>query len=265
VIVLHGGPAAGGSAAPIARGLADAFRVLEPWQRGSGPEPLTVARHVADLHEIVELCRGRTGMLPALVGESWGAMLALAYAAAHPDRAGPIVLVGCGTWDKASRARLLATRQERITPEMAARLAEADACCMEPGRRAALKHEITQSIDAYAPLSEIEPVQDENDRPPAFDLEAHLQTWNDMIRLQEQGDYPAAFAAIRSPVLMIHGNYDPHPGPMIRDSLLPYLPQLEYHELARCGHCPWNERYARGAFFAVLREWLGKKAVSYKL
>jgi len=36
VIVLHGGPAAPGSAAPLARGLAGAFRVLEPWQRGSG-------------------------------------------------------------------------------------------------------------------------------------------------------------------------------------------------------------------------------------
>src|SRR4051812_12073313 len=90
VVVLHGGPAAVGSAAPLARGLADAFRVLEPWQRSSGAEPLTVARHVADLHALVSsTCAGTR---PALVGESWGAMLALAYAAVHPDRAGPLVL-----------------------------------------------------------------------------------------------------------------------------------------------------------------------------
>ncbi len=241
------------------------FRVLEPWQRGSGPEPLTVVRHVADLHEVVDSFRDVAGAVPALVGESWGAMLALAYAAAHPDVAGPIVLVGCGTWDKSSRAKLLATRQERITPEMAARMAEADACCMEAGWQAALKHEIMQCVEEYAPLPAIEPHGEGADEIPPFDLEAHLQTWNDMVRLQAEGVYPAAFAAIRSAVLMIHGDYDPHPGPMIRDSLLPYLPQLEYRELARCGHCPWNERYARDEFFVVVREWLGEKAVSYKL
>ena len=53
VIALHGGPAAAGEAAPIARGLAGRFRVLEPWQRGSGAEPLTVARHIADLRELI--------------------------------------------------------------------------------------------------------------------------------------------------------------------------------------------------------------------
>ncbi|HEX2973757.1 MAG TPA: alpha/beta hydrolase, partial [Tepidisphaeraceae bacterium] len=102
VLVLHGGPAAIGEAAPIARGLAGSFRVLEPWQRGSGEKPLTVAQHVADLHHLIT-CRG---IRPALVGESWGAMLALAYAAAHPASAGPLVLIGCGTFDAVARARL---------------------------------------------------------------------------------------------------------------------------------------------------------------
>ena len=53
VIVLHGGPGASGYLAPVTRSLASSFRVLEPFQRGSGGEPLTVARHVADLHEVV--------------------------------------------------------------------------------------------------------------------------------------------------------------------------------------------------------------------
>lgn len=42
--------------APVARGLADSFRVLEPFQLRSAIEPLTVARHVADLHELVSRC-----------------------------------------------------------------------------------------------------------------------------------------------------------------------------------------------------------------
>ena len=81
VVVLHGGPAAVGSAAILAEGLADRFQVIEPWQRGSGEEPLTVARHIADLHALVLALAPPNP--PAIVGESWGAMLALAYAAAN--------------------------------------------------------------------------------------------------------------------------------------------------------------------------------------
>ena len=54
VVVLHGGPGAPGHMAPVARGLADAFRVLEPYQRGSAERPLTVTRHVEDLRELVD-------------------------------------------------------------------------------------------------------------------------------------------------------------------------------------------------------------------
>ena len=55
---------------------------------------------------------------------------------------------------------------------------------------------------------------------------------------------------------MLHGADDPHPGPAIRDSLRPHLPQLEYREWDRCGHYPWLERAAREEFLVVLREWL---------
>jgi pimeloyl-ACP methyl ester carboxylesterase len=79
-----------------------------------------------------------------------------------------------------------------------------------------------------------------------------------MLRLQAEGVYPAAFAAIRSPVLMLHGDADPHPGDMIRVSLAPYLPQLEYRRLERCGHYPWLERVAREEFRTTLHAWLAK-------
>ena len=72
---------------------------------------------------------------------------------------------------------------------------------------------------------------------------------------------PACFrtdAAIRSPVVMLHGDYDPHPGPMIRDSLLPVLPDLEYVEIPKSGHDPWVEREAREPFFAALIDWLSE-------
>lgn len=252
VIVLHGGPGAPGSAAPIARGLADAFSILEPWQRVSGPEPLTVARHVADLDELIDArCADER---PALVGWSWGAMLALAYAAAHPGRAAALALVGCGTFDPAARARLRATLDERIDPALRARLDRLDDQTPDPARRLEARYELTRH------LYDCDPLPDAAEQPPqAFDAPAHAETWADMVRCQDEGLYPAAFAAIQAPVVMLHGACDPHPGPLIRASLEPWLPQLEYHELPRCGHSPWLERHARAPFFARLRRWLAHR------
>jgi pimeloyl-ACP methyl ester carboxylesterase len=72
--------------------------VLEPHQRGSSDRPLTVATHVQDLDDLI---RERCGAhQPVLVGHSWGAMLALVYAAHHPLTPAALVLIGCGTFSQ---------------------------------------------------------------------------------------------------------------------------------------------------------------------
>jgi pimeloyl-ACP methyl ester carboxylesterase len=184
-------------------------------------------------------------------------MLALAYAAAHPDRAGPLVLIGCGTFDPLARAHMRATLAERTGDALRQRLERLVQECPDPGDQLTKRGELTQSLYTYAPSSTL---QDEGAGEP-FDVRAHAETRDDMVRLKEAGVYPAAFAAITSPVLMLHGTYDPHPGPMIRASLAPYLPRLEYREWERCGHHPWSELYVCDEFFAVLREWLSRQPV----
>lgn len=255
VIVLHGGPADVGGAAPIARGLADRFRVLEPWQRGSGGEPLTVAIHIDDLHRLIEVESPDTP--PAIVGHSWGAMLALAYAAAHPESTGPVVIVGCGTFDVASRERMKVLEEERIDDAMLSELARLETDYPDPIERYIRKYEILRPTSTFSPDA-----APHDPMPQPFDKQAHGETWSDMMRLQKEGYYPAAFAAIRSPVLMLHGAYDPHPGGMIRDSLLPYIPHLEFHQWERCGHSPWEEPEVRDEFFATLKEWLERWATT---
>lgn len=247
VLVLHGGPGARGQMAPVARGLADLFRVSEPMQRNSGEKPLTVATHVGDLHDLIEsrFCGAR----PALVGSSWGAMLGLAYAAAHPGRAGPIVLIGCGTFDRRSRTRFRSSVEERISPELRQRMARARTCISDPDER------LRALVDLLLPVYSVDPVTDDLELGDV-DARANRETWADMLRLQEDGTYPSSFTSINSSVLMLHGSDDPHPGPMVRASLVPYLPQIEYHEWERCGHYPWIERTVSEDFFRVLRAWL---------
>lgn len=226
VLVLHGGPAAAGSAGPLAEGLGARFRVVEPWQRGSGGPPLTVARHVEDLRDLMEALS--LSQAPMLVGASWGAMLGLAFAAAHPGWVKALALVGCGTFDKAARASLLSTLQDRAG---------------DP-----------HPYD-FCPLTPPEEVPGDD-----FDVRAFTETWEDMLLLQQAGVYPAAFRAIRSPVLMLHGDHDPHPGKQILAGLKPYLPNLQYMQLERCGHSPWNEKHARAPFFSHLEGWLAAHA-----
>jgi pimeloyl-ACP methyl ester carboxylesterase len=210
VIVLHGGPGAPGSAGGLARALAEPAHVLEPWQRA-----MTVADHIEDMRSFIA---AHCDAPPVLVGHSWGAMLALAFAAAHPSLVLAICAVCPGTFDLPSRA--------------------------------AFKHALIDR--AY----DVDLLPDDPLDWAVFDEEANARSWSDMLRLQADGTYPAAFAAIQCPVLMLHGAADPHPGPMIRDALLHFLPQLDYRELDRCGHYPWRERHARDAFVAELRDWL---------
>jgi pimeloyl-ACP methyl ester carboxylesterase len=235
--------------APVSRGLAPDFRVLEPFQRKSGIEPLTVASHVEDLRELLSTAATNRQTLPALLGSSWGAMLALAFAARYPECVGAIVLVGCGTFDPASRRQLHATIGERMDARLRLQFTQLAEIYSDADERLGVRANLLLPVYSYDIISK----DMENVR---YDARAHDETWADMIRLQEEGEYPAAFQAITAPVLMLHGAHDPHPGSMIRASLQPYLPQLEYQEWDCCGHFPWLEKAVSQEFFSVLRAWL---------
>jgi pimeloyl-ACP methyl ester carboxylesterase len=229
VVVLHGGPGAADSGG-LAQALSGDFAVLEPVQRRSGRVPLTVAQHVADLAEIAP-------RPAALVGTSWGAMLGLSYASRHPHDVLALVLVGCGTYDEASRALYRAALEQRLG---------------DAARRA---RSLAELAAAHLRASSYELDEGESE-PFGVDEAGHHETWQDALRLQREGIEPAAFRAITARVLMIHGDVDPHPGPATRDLLRRFVPQLEYVGLERCGHEPWRERHARDAFLDAVRKWL---------
>ena len=69
-------------------------RVLLPDRRGSGasameiPAPVSVARHVADLLAVLD---ASAVARPVIFGHSFGALLALEFAARHPERAAAVV------------------------------------------------------------------------------------------------------------------------------------------------------------------------------
>jgi pimeloyl-ACP methyl ester carboxylesterase len=245
VIALHGGPGACGGAVRLARGLSDDFQVIEPWQRTSGAVPLSVAVHIDDIRQLIRSrCKGKK---PVVIGESWGAMLALSYAAKHPDTIEGIALVGCGAFEEDSRDAGVQVREQRIL----------DYIEKHPEHKADLELDLGEQIMKWHEMTDaFEPLPYENEASEPFDMKGHTETWEDMVRCQRENIYPQSFSSVISPVIMLHGKQDPHPGKVIRDSLKEFIPQLEYHELERCGHDPVVEKYAREEFFAVLKGWL---------
>ena len=272
VVLIHGGPGAPGSLAPLARELARDHRVVEHLQPSWSEGGRSVADHLADL----ERCLAGLGAsaTPALVGHSWGAMLALCCAAevARPSAAraaageeareaslrltarplGPVVLVGSGTFDLESRAEQRRRREALPpTPALAARIARLRArVAADPddagafGELGSLLSEL-ELVDPLPHAADFEVIR--------FDRRGNQSAWSDMLRLQEEGVYPARFARIRSKVTLIQGAQDTHPGRLIRASLESALPELDYVELERCGHYPWLERQAREPFLTALR------------
>ncbi|MGH8781625.1 alpha/beta fold hydrolase [Paraburkholderia sp.] len=131
VAVLHGGPGSGSQ--PGALRLFDLarFRVVLIDQRGTGAStPHGSIRHNRTDHLIddLEAIRTRLGFERwGVLGGSWGAALALAYAGQHPQAVSGVVLRGLFL-TSAREVRDLFVRSRRRAPHAASRLCTAARC-----------------------------------------------------------------------------------------------------------------------------------------
>jgi proline iminopeptidase len=98
IIVLHGGPDFDHCyLLPDLDRLADAFRLIYYDQRGRGrsadqvlPEEVTLTSEIDDLDKVRQHFHLES---PALLGHSWGTVLALEYALRHPERVSYMILM----------------------------------------------------------------------------------------------------------------------------------------------------------------------------
>ncbi len=244
VAVLHGGPGAPGSMAPVGRDMGETVGVLEPFQSED-----SIDGQVEELRGQVRE-HGETPI--TLIGSSWGAVLALFFAARHPKLTRKIILVGSAVFDAESSAQIGPARLARLTEDNRKRhdeiLQQLDDA--PDDQRDALLAEwgtLLSDVDMYDPITrelEVEEVQ--------FDV--HTKVWSDFVAMRDGKDrLKTEFSKITCPTVIIHGEYDPHPIDGIRPFLETCIDDVSCHVLPKCGHYPWIEKHAREAFFEMLR------------
>jgi proline iminopeptidase len=242
LVLCHGGPGLWDSLGRLTV-LIEHLATVYRWdQRGCGRSdrvgPYTVERTVRDM----EVIREQVGAERWVVGgHSWGATLALHYAAAHPGRAaGLIYISGTGladSWAAGNRAAYRAERRRRLAPEQSRRLKELSEVAE---RTPAQEHEfrlLSWMTDVSPDLDAEELLSEDLDAPWAINFEANRALGADAARLAPELRH--ALAGLDLPALIVHGANDPRP---LRGAaeLAGLLPRSRLVTLPT-GHGPWLE------------------------
>jgi proline iminopeptidase len=249
LLLLSGGPGLDVEyMTPIAQELGSSYKCILLEQRGTGQsqpptvtaENMTVKLAVEDIEVLrISLKLDRITIL----GHSWGGMLAMAYAAAHPDHVRSLILVDSGGMDLSFARVFRDNIRARESVSDRQKIAEVNA-----------------AIPSVALLRLLTPFYF-FDR--ALGEKIAVNTPNDVINPKTAGlmrddiakDYNVRtqMTAFRRPVLIIQGRQDPMP----ESTAIETRSALENSTLVfldECGHFPWIEQPK--TFFRQVRGFL---------
>lgn len=243
VVFLHGGPGQGSQhfAALSGRALEGELQLVYFDQRGSGrsERPWTKEYDLPTLVEDIEHLRVALGVEKmALIGHSFGGLLALEYAAAYPERVAGLVFLA-GLSDLPATLESMCARLERLAPAEYARAAKEPA----PGAR----------CNPFAAFSgEAREAYTRGSMFPDTLVAKRLEEADRLGGLRNTGELSAAFfndpesyrvrftghSRISSPVLVVAGKEDHQIGLEPQRQLAERLPHARLLVLERGGHFP---------------------------
>ncbi len=256
LVLLHGGPGCYDyfSGTPLVEWLAERHAVYTYDQRGCrhslSEGPFTLAANLADL----EALRRHLGVERLdLLGHSAGAILAVHFAARHPERVARLTLLSPAGLRPGWRPLFDAALRERFTPPQAAAIHRMDRLILRTRDQAAREELYRQRFNLALPAY-VSPAY--RGPPPRMEYYRRAVNVRVMADIQATYDDPRWEAGLRGfggPVAVLHGRDDPIPWSVVED-LVDLLPQAEIHPLERCGHFPWLEtpEACRAALFAFL-------------
>lgn len=247
VAVIHGGPGAAGSVAPLARKLGERRGVLEPLQTAK-----TLDGQVEELRLVVE----QHATTPVVfIGHSWGAWLSALVTATYPELVRKLILVGSGPLEEQyvpliaqNRIRRLSQEEQEEYRHLVEMLNTADT----PNSRISLSRlgTLAHKADSYDP---IEIPEDLTARDFVVDPgEMYQGVWSQAAKLRATGELLRLVVTITCPVVAIHGDSDPHPAEGVQEPLAAHLKDFRMITLEKCGHDPWCERDVMERFYEIL-------------
>ena len=248
VAVVHGGPGAPGSMAPVARELAKRCGVIEH---------IESARTVdGQIDELRDALREHAALPVTLVGHSWGAWLSIFFAARYPAMAKKLILVGSAPFEERYAAQITATRLSRMSDDERHQLAVLSEALGRPDGNKAALFTLFGALLAKADTYDPAPPGDEGDAME-FRENVYQDAWLEGQALRRSGELLARARQVRCPVVAIHGDYDSHPAEGVEKPLGDAIPGFRFIRLEKCGHEPWRERAARDRFYDILISELG--------
>jgi len=243
-LVIHGGPGAPGSAGPLAERLGEDRDLLEPFQTAD-----SIQGQITELEDFIEKY-ARTPVV--LIGHSWGAWLAFLFAASSPRKTKKLILVSAGPFEEKYAPSVRQTRLNRLDPRERRQydywLSQLD--YLDPSvKKKCLKEIGTLMLKADGYDLEIR-----KDNTLDYQPEVFKKVWHEASFLRRSGKLLEEGRKIRSEVIAIHGDYDPHPWQGVKEPLQGILTDFNFFLLKHCGHEPWMERQAKDKFYRILRK-----------
>jgi proline iminopeptidase len=247
IVAIPGGPGLSHDyLRPLERLASAQRRVVLYDPRGTGRSrvggALDLDAQVADLEAI----RRAVGVERIhVLGHSWGTILAVAYADAHPTRVASVILVGMGAPTEASDR---ATFQRGFAARKAALVREGLVPKKSPGVRG---EDCMPVFDAILPVHFFDPRH-----PDAWTLPGtyRCEAGRRIKKAVGAWDLRPALGRLSAPVLLLSGAADLNdPGLALTARLIP-RDRLTDERLPRCGHFPWLE--CPEPFFASLERFL---------
>ncbi len=240
IVCCHGGPGLWDYLGPLASLLVESFTVIRFDQRGcarsTGDGPFTITQAIDDLDQL----RSALGVDRwAVLGHSWGAELALRYAARHLDRTTSVAYIAGVGADDTFLPAYVTERDHRLGEDLD-RWKELGARARTPAEER--EWCLLQWRPDFSPATAAMHAKALwATRPSDVDVNAvaNRELWAD--RATENLLHVAK--TIACPVRMIFGADDPRPWP-VTDALLNALPQADRIVLDDAGHAPWAEQPA---------------------
>jgi pimeloyl-ACP methyl ester carboxylesterase len=257
VVVVHGGPGAVGSVAPIARKLGQTRGVLEPLQTAT-----TLDGQIEELRLVVE----QNATTPVIfIGHSWGAWLSALVTATYPALVRKLILVGSGPFEEHYVPKIAENRFKRLRPqeqEEYLQLVDMLDRSATPDSAVSLSRlgELTEKADSYDPID----MPDDTADPGgiADPGEMYQGVWPKAAELRATGELLRRVATITCPVVALHGDCDPHPAEGVQQPLAAHVKDFRMIILEKCGHTPWCERHAMERFYEILEHELSAQVLS---